>query len=147
MADIRIFEVTEVREEYVVAIGRLLMQLSTSQHIFTRESLQALVECATTHLFLMQVDGTIGGMLTLCSALSPTGRKVWVEDVVVDVALRGRSLGRRLVEHAIEYSSRYGKVTLMLTSRPSREAANALYRSSGFTLKETNVYKKSLPDG
>jgi ribosomal protein S18 acetylase RimI-like enzyme len=49
------------------------------------------------------------------------------------------------VEHAIEYASRCGKVTLMLTSRPSREAANALYRSSGFSLKETNVYKKDLP--
>jgi ribosomal protein S18 acetylase RimI-like enzyme len=70
---------------------------------------------------------------------------MWVEDVVVDETLRGRSLGRRLVEHAIEYASRCGKVTLMLTSRPSREAANALYRSSGFSLKETNVYKKDLP--
>ena len=145
MDPVKIFEVTEVRDEYVAAIVKLLSQLSTSQHIFTRDTLQSLVQCDTTHLFLLQADGAIGGMLTLCSALSPTGCKMWVEDVVVDETLRGRSLGRRLVEHAIEYASRCGKVTLMLTSRPSREAANALYRSSGFSLKETNVYKKDLP--
>ena len=145
MDNVTIFEVAEVRDEYVTAIVRLLAQLSTSQHVFTHDTLQKLVECDTTHLFLLQVDGVIGGMITLCSTLSPTGCKMWVEDVVVDEALRGRSLGRRLVEHAIEYASNCGKVTLMLTSRPSREAANALYRSAGFSLRETNVYKMNLP--
>ena len=145
MTGVNIFEVTEVRDEYVAAIVGLLGQLSTSQHIFTRDTLRKLVECDTTHLFLLQVDGVIGGMITLCSALSPTGCKMWIEDVVVDAALRGRSLGRKLVEHAIEYASHCGGVTLMLTSRPSREVANALYRSAGFSSKETNVYKMNLP--
>lgn len=34
--------------------------------------------------------------------------------------------------------------TVDLTSRPSREAANRLYRKTGFELRETNVYRIAL---
>ncbi len=140
MDGVRIFEAVEAKIEYVDAICRLLAQLSSSQHLFTIETLQQLIECKTTHLFLLECDGAVCGMLTLCSAFSPTGCKMWIEDVVVDNEYRGRSLGRKLVEHAIEYAAGRGGATLMLTSRPSRVAANTLYRSAGFTQKETNVY-------
>jgi ribosomal protein S18 acetylase RimI-like enzyme len=65
---------------------------------------------------------------------------MWIEDVVVDEAARGKSVGRRLVEHAMAYAASLGGGSLMLTSRPSRIAANRLYRSCGFSTKETNVY-------
>ncbi len=141
-----IFEVTEAKEEYSEAISRLLPQLSSSQHTFTIATLQHLVACESTHLFLLQTEEGIMGMLTLCRTLSPTGCKMWIEDVVVDSSQRGRSLGRALVEHAIEYARNYKDATLMLTSRPSRVAANALYRSAGFSPKETNVYSMKFSD-
>ena len=37
-----------------------------------------------------------------------------------------------------------GCVTVDLTSRPSREAANALYKKVGFVERETNVYRYDL---
>ena len=37
-----------------------------------------------------------------------------------------------------------GCVTVDLTSRPSREAANALYRKVGFVERQTNVYRYQL---
>ena len=70
--------------------------------------------------------------------------KMWIEDVVVDEALRGRSIGRLLVEKAVGYAATLGDGTLLLTSRPSREAANALYRSCGFEFKETNNYTMKI---
>ncbi len=142
-----IFKVTEANEEYARAIERLLPQLSSSHHTFTPDQLQSLVANDCTHLFLLQTEGDIAGMLTLCSALSPTGQKMWVEDVVVDASQRGHSFGRALVEHAIEYvRSNHPEATIMLTSRPSRVAANALYRSVGFTPKETNVYSMKFDE-
>ena len=144
MNEIKIFEVCEPRDEYVDAINRLLSQLSSSPHTFTVDNLKKLVAHEGTHLFLLQADGCIGAMLTLCITHCPTGCKMWIEDVVVDESLRGHSLGRKLVEHAIEYAHAQGNATLMLTSRPSRVAANALYRSAGFTPKETNVYTKKV---
>ena len=135
-----IFKVTEAKEEYAEAIQQLLPQLSTSPQTFTIADLQRLITHESTSLFLLQTEGTIAGMLTLCHTLSPTGSKIWIEDVVVDASQRGRSFGRLLVKHAIEYARKQKGATLMLTSRPSRTAANALYRSAGFLPKETNVY-------
>ena len=37
-----------------------------------------------------------------------------------------------------------GAVTVDLTSRPSREAANRLYLSLGFEVRDTNVYRYRL---
>jgi ribosomal protein S18 acetylase RimI-like enzyme len=142
-----IFKVTEAKEEYARAIERLLPQLSSSHHTFTTDQLQGLIANDCTHLFLLQTEGVIAGMLTLCGALSPTGQKMWIEDVVVDASQRGHSFGRALVEHAIEYvRGNFPEATIMLTSRPARVAANALYRSAGFAPKETNVYSMKLSE-
>lgn len=142
--DIKIFEVTTAETGYVDAVNRLLAQLSSSPLLFTRESLADIVASPSSHLFFAEHAGEIVGMLTIGDYLAPTGRKVWIEDVVVDEAMRGRSLGRMLVEHAIAYSKATGGGTLMLTSRPSRIAANKLYRSCGFEPKETNMYRMPL---
>lgn len=142
--DIKIFEATTAENVYVDAINRLLVQLSSSPVLFTHEKLVDIVASSSSHLFFAEHAGEIVGMLTIGEYLAPTGRKVWIEDVVVDEAMRGRSLGRMLVEHAITYSKTTGGGTLMLTSRPSRIAANKLYRSCGFEPKETNMYRMSL---
>lgn len=139
-----VYEIKEACESYVEPINRLLGQLSSSPHPFTAETLDAIVQSANSHLFVAEVEGTVAGMLTLCDYLAPTGRKMWIEDVVVDEAMRGRSIGRLLVDSAIGYARTIGTGTLMLTSRPSREAANALYRSCGFVFKETNNYKMDI---
>lgn len=142
--DIKIFEATTAENVYVDAINRLLVQLSSSPVLFTHEKLADIVASSSSHLFFAEHAGEIVGMLTIGEYLAPTGRKVWIEDVVVDEAMRGRSLGRMLVEHAITYSKTTGGGTLMLTSRPSRIVANKLYRSCGFEPKETNMYRMSL---
>ena len=135
-----IYEVKSADVAYVEPINRLLAQLSSSPRTFTVEALEAIVQSGNSHLLLAGVDGVVAGMLTLCDYLAPTGRKMWIEDVVVDEAARGKSVGRRLVEHAMAYAASLGGGSLMLTSRPSRIAANRLYRSCGFSPKETNVY-------
>ena len=141
--EVRIFEVSVPDVVYVEPIQKLLGQLSSSPIKFTFDELQALVASTASSLYLLECDGVVVGMLTLCDYLAPTGRKLWIEDVVVDAAMRGRALGRRLVEYAIERAKEKGG-TLMLTSKPARVAANALYRSSGFLPKETNVYKMDV---
>lgn len=142
--NISIYELLETDDKYVEAVNRLLGQLSSTPRRFSMASLEAIVNSENSHLLLAEVDGKIAGMLTLSHYLAPTGLKMWIEDVVVDEAMRGRSLGRRLVERAVEYARTLGPGTLMLTSRPSREAANALYRSCGFSFKETNNYTMKI---
>ena len=144
MEQLEIFEVTEACVCYVEPMNRMLAQLSSSGASITQEQLQALAEDRASHLFLARYNDGIVAMLTLGEYLAPTGRKMWIEDVVVDTAVRGHSFGRAMVEYAIEYAKDLGCGTLMLTSRPSRIAANALYRSCGFGQKETNVYTMGI---
>lgn len=140
MEELKIFELKEVCCDYVKPIKSLLAQLSSSPHEFTVETLRSIVESTSSSLFVATLNDELCGMVTLGSYITPTGMKLWIEDVVVDSKVRGRSIGRKLVEHVVEHSKKLGG-TLMLTSRPSRIVANALYRSMGFEQKETNVYR------
>ena len=144
MEQLEIFEVKEACDCFVEPMNRLLAQLSSSGASMTLEQLQQLVDSNASHLFLGRYNGEIVAMLTLGEYLAPTGRKMWIEDVVVDAAARGHSFGRAMVEHAIGFARELGDGVLMLTSRPSRVAANALYRSCEFEQKETNVYKMNI---
>jgi len=88
--------------------------------------------------------GPIVGMLTLAIFRIPTGIRAWVEDVVVDGASRGRGVGEALTQAAVAFAGARGALTVDLTSRASREAANRLYQRIGFELRDTNVYRLKL---
>jgi hypothetical protein len=51
--------------------------------------------------------------------------------------------GEALNRFALDLAAQHGSRTVDLTSRPSREAANRLYRRLGFEARETNVYRYS----
>ena len=137
--------VTQFDSALIAPIADMLAQLTARKYPFGERELRAIIEDTASKLFVMRDDKRIMGMLTLGHYTSPTGRKVWVEDVVVSAEYRGKGLGRRLINHAIEYCrENLSPCTLMLTSNPARVAANELYRTSGFEPKQTNVYKMTF---
>lgn len=71
----------------------------------------------------------------------PSAFRVWIEDVVVSEAARGKGVGKKLVEHAVEIANQSNVKSIDLTSRASRVAAIALYKKVGFQDRETNVYR------
>lgn len=125
----------------VARIGELLTQLTSREITFTEATLRQIVDSPSSRLFIARVEGEVAGMLTLGIYLAPTGRKIWIEDVVVDSRHRGNGLGHKLVRHAMDYCRRYAPCQIMLTSNPLRAEANRLYRSEGFEQRCTNVYK------
>ena len=145
MAAYTIEHVAQFDSALIAPIADMLAQLTAREYPFGEQELRAIVEDSASQLFIMRDNEHIMGMLTLGHYTSPTGRKVWVEDVVVSADYRGKGLGRRLINHAIEYSrENLSPCTLMLTSNPARVAANELYRTSGFEPKQTNVYKMTF---
>lgn len=133
-----------VTDELVDAFALLIPQLSSSNPAPGREQLQAIVSSPSCVLFVARVDGRIVGSLTLATFPIPTGVRAWIEDVVVDGSARGHGVGEALSMAAIDEARARGAVTVELTSRPSREAANRLYRRIGFVQRETNVYRFTL---
>ena len=138
--------VTEVSDEIVGALRRLLPQLSSSPPP-TVDELETIVGDPDTWLYVARVDGVIVGSLTLAMFRSPTAWKAWIEDVVVDEAARGHGVGEALNRAALAMAAERGAKSVSLTSRPSREAANRLYRRIGFVQRDTNVYRMDLDAG
>ena len=139
-----ISEATHYSEPLHLRLQHLLDQLTPTPVALSEEQLRALMADPSSHLYLLEEEGSIVGMLTLGIYLSPTGSKAWIEDVVVDSEARGRGYGKLLVEHAIDEARRAGVGQLMLTSNPLRIAANRLYQQMGFQRKETNCYRMVL---
>ncbi len=141
-ADITIAEA--VTDDLVEAFDRLIPQLSSSSPPPGRAELEEIVTNPNSALFVARVDGAVVGSLTLAFYRIPTGLKAWIEDVVVDGEARGLGIGEALNRAALEEARRRGAEDVSLTSRPSREAANRLYRRIGFEPRETNVYRFKL---
>ena len=123
------------------ALNRLVPQLSSSATPLTDDDVVRLTTDRDVVLFIAKSDGEIVGTLTLVLFAIPSGQRAWIEDVIVDGASRGLGLGAALTNAAIEEARRRGARTIDLTSRPSRQAANALYRKLGFEVRDTNVYR------
>ncbi len=135
-------------DELVASFARLVPQLSRSSAPPGPAELAEMVDAPGTHLLVARApdggaQGPIVGTLTLVVFRIPTGVRAWIEDVVVDEAARGRGVGEALTTAAIDLAAGAGARTVDLTSRPSREAANRLYRRLGFQVRDTNVYRYS----
>jgi ribosomal protein S18 acetylase RimI-like enzyme len=133
-----------VTDELVEAFARLIPQLSSSSPPPTADELAEIVAATDSVLFVARLDGRLVGALTLAFYRIPTGLKAWIEDVVVDEDARGSGIGEALSRVAIDEARRRRAKNVSLTSRPSREAANRLYRGIGFEQYETNLYRYQL---
>jgi ribosomal protein S18 acetylase RimI-like enzyme len=141
---VEIRECTEVTPEVVVAFDRLVPQLSRSNPPPSADELAEIVASPATVLLLAVEDERVLGSLTLALFRLPTGLRAWIEDVVVDEGARGKGVGEALNRAALDHARSVGARTVDLTSRPSREAANRLYRRLGFVERDTNVYRYEL---
>jgi ribosomal protein S18 acetylase RimI-like enzyme len=135
---------SEVTGEAVEAFGKLLPQLSTSAPPLDAAALTAIVTAPASTVLIARSDGQIVGTLTLAMFPIPTGIRAWIEDVVVDEALRGQRVGEALVLEAIRRAKEAGARTVDLTTRPTREAAGRLYERLGFELRNSRLYRYNL---
>jgi ribosomal protein S18 acetylase RimI-like enzyme len=137
---VRIECVSEADEPLAAAVARLVLQLSPRREPAGLAELRELVATAGTSLLVARAGDAVLGMLTLVLYRVPTGLRGWIHDVVVDESARGRGLGEALTREALQLADAAGAITVELTTRQEREAANRLYQRLGFTLRETNVY-------
>ena len=141
----KIKEISDYNIETKIIIDSFLKLLVEKQISVTELTLKELISADNSHLFFaMDESDNCMGMITLGIYISPTGKKGWIEDVVVNDEYRGRGVGKNLTEFAIQFAKQKQVDLLMLTSNPVRVAANILYIKLGFEKKETNVYKMTF---
>ena len=142
----KIYEIDHLQPCLADSIYRLLRQLTDKKLDFSDDALRLIIESPNSHLLVATEDDELVGMLTIATYISPTGKKAWIEDVVVDEIYRGRGFAKELISYAIDWARRHDIPILMLTSNPKRVAANQLYPKMLFQRRETNVYRMDLTE-
>jgi ribosomal protein S18 acetylase RimI-like enzyme len=135
--------VSQITDELLAALERLIPQLTSNHPPPTPEALRELISSEASTLLAARYPNArapIVGVLTLVLYRVPTGTRARIEDVVVDEEVRGKGIGERLVRQALDLAREAGADGVALTSNPKREAANRLYQRLGFKPWETNLY-------
>lgn len=141
MEKIHISRVKAVSTELLTAFQHLMPQL-TNADMPSETDLQQLVDSQSALIIarLSDAENPIIGAGTLGVFRTPSGLHAHVEDVVVDVTLRGQGIGEALVLALLDIAREMGLKGVSLTCNPRRAAANRLYQKMGFKKWETNVY-------
>lgn len=97
----------------------------------------AIVACCT-------LENQIVGVAVMAEYSVISGRKAWIEDVVVDETHRGKGIGRKLMEFLINEGRQKGIYEILLFTAHHRKPAHQLYQSLGFQKKESQIYTLKL---
>jgi GNAT superfamily N-acetyltransferase len=83
--------------------------------------------------------------LTIVPNLTRRGRSLaLIENVVTHAAYRNQGLGKRIMEHALNYAREMQCYKVMLLSNAGRKAAHRLYESLGFDTSDKIGYTIKL---
>jgi len=88
------------------------------------------VEANPTGVFVAEDDGKVLGYVS--TRLDRESAKGRIPNLAVDKAARGRGIGRRLIEHALDYFRREGMVFAMIETMTNNPVGQHLYPSCGF---------------
>jgi len=83
-------------------------------------------------------------MVTVCVFTTLTGKKAYLDHLVVAADWRRRGVARHLMRHAIDIAVTAGASRLDLTASYEKVAARALYLSLGFQERETGSFRLPL---
>jgi ribosomal protein S18 acetylase RimI-like enzyme len=102
----------------------------------SRAAFEAIAADPRNRLIVAEADGQVAGclQLTFIPGLTYKGReRALIEGVRVSNAMRGRGLGKAMMEHAIGLARERGCALVQLTTDKRRAEAQAFYRALGFT--------------
>jgi len=88
--------------------------------------------------FVAEYDGTPAGTVTTCIF----GSVAWIAMVLVDVTLRGRGIGRALLDRALEFLDERGIPSVRLDATP---LGRPLYQTLGFVEEYTLIRHDGVP--
>ncbi len=142
--EVRIQKLFALNQGIYRQIVALLPQLSENIEIQPYSYFDDIVNSMGTHIFCAFNGYQLIGTATLVIYKIPSGIGALIEDFVVNEKYRGLGVGKKIIQHLIDYCGEKGIKYINLTSNPQRIAANKLYQSLGFKQKETSLYYLEL---
>ena len=140
-------------ESDLVQMADLLAELFTLESDFKPEratqlrGLRAILDNpALGRLFVLRIGGKVAGMANVLITVSTAegGRVVLLEDVILHREHRGSGLGRKLVEHVLEWAREQGMTRVTLLADRDNRAALDFYRKLGFGNSNMTVLRRKV---
>lgn len=127
-------------------INNLLKQLNPSARTLSDEDEKKIIGNVSNRILVAResIGNKIVGMLTLIIINAQFVKKGLFEDIVVDENHRGRGIGAKLINEAINIARNEKVSYIDFTSSPEKAAANNFYQRLGFKKRDTNVYRIEL---
>lgn len=100
----------------------------------------------TSMIFVFALDNKIVGMATI-DILNDIFKNIkygYVNNVCIDPDYQGQGLSKKLMNKISEYGISNNLEYIMLTSNKKRIAAHGLYKSMGYEIVDTCVFKKYM---
>ena len=143
-------EIRRAKEQDMDGINKLLLQVCLVHHNgrpdlfkygakkYTDEEIRAIIRDDKRPIFTaVGEDGTILGY-AFCIFQQQIGNNIltdikslYIDDLCVDEAIRGRHIGRKLYDHVLAYARENGCYNVTLNVWSCNEAAMKFYRSCG----------------
>ena len=124
-------------EHYVPIIGAEQVAYMTAQR-FTPSYLGQYPNASDRWLDLLEVDGDAVGY---CSySLGPADDELKLEQLYLLPELHGRGLGHLMMSHIEEHARALHRSTLWLTVNKHNAGSIAVYKRSGFNIREEAVF-------
>ena len=139
---IEILHKFELDEHVQSQISELYKQLNAV--IVQRPLHQILQEDNHVIVAVCKEEKNILGIALLATYKVISGHRGMVEDVVVDQRHRGKGIGRKLMKKLLEEAENRNLDEVLLFTGHHRTAAINLYKSLGFTLRESGLYNLKL---
>lgn len=136
-------EVRNLKKEDAPKVAELIKQLT--QNIVEPENLtnrlEKIVLGENFQYFVAEHEGSVVGFAGLAWYPIPSkGIISWVEEVVVDVKMRGHGIGQVLMERVMELANEKGFNQIKLTT--GNPVAKVLYEKLGFVKKDEDCLVK-----
>lgn len=123
-------------------VSQLFKQLSKNKIQMDLDSV--LDESNPVTLAYCQENDEIIGIALMCTYMVISGKKGWIEDVVVDSNARGKGIGRKLMEKLLEIGKEKKLTEILLFTEDHRKSAINLYSNLGFKMKDSRIYTLKL---
>jgi ribosomal protein S18 acetylase RimI-like enzyme len=96
--------------------------------------------------WVARLDGNPVGyvVITVGFSIEYGGRDGFIDDLYLAPEVRGRGLGRRMLEFALMQATLLGIGTLHLEAETSNDAATRLYRSAGFETTGRSLMRRRM---
>lgn len=153
MAKVKETEIGEANAEDIPSLVSLLHELFTLESDFTpdRDKQARALQLITGNpergrIFVLRAGSQVIGMVNALFTISTAegGPVVLLEDVILAKKYRGQGLGRKLVEHVLEWARRENFLRVTVLADSTNEAALNFYRQLGFRRSSMVVNRLQL---